>query len=143
MINKKQNAQLFDYKDYNGDNVMQVWADNLPLQKKDRGRLDSKIDMLERVGDDLPPGLLQNTRCNHILELAANGQVAIRAMLCRGPITMQNEFTFLFGATERDRKYVPRDAPQKADKNRSDLISTKRRCKHARFQKNDHQSIQR
>jgi hypothetical protein len=125
---------LFDFEDANKKNVMQVWADNLPMQKRDRGRLDSKIDMLAQAGDDLPPKLLQPTRSKHIKEIAVNGQVALRAMLCRGPSNMKSEFTFLFGATEQNRKYVPRDAPEKADSHRGDLIlNPNRRCKHEKF----------
>jgi hypothetical protein len=117
---------------------MQDWADSLPMQKRDRGRLDSKIDMLVRAGDKLPPGLLQNTRCKHIMELTINGQVALRPMLCRGPgpFSMQSEFTFLCGAVERDVKYVPSDAPERAEERRLDLLAhADKRCKHERFSK--------
>lgn len=130
------NWRLFDYLDSHGSNVMQDWADGLPMQKRDRGRLDSKIDMLAIAGDQLPPGLLQNTRCRHIMELAVNGQVALRPMLCRGPFVMQSEFTFLFGVIERDRRYVPHDAPERAEANRLDLLShAEKRCEHERFSK--------
>jgi hypothetical protein len=130
------NRSLFDYLDSHGRNVMQDWADNLPMQKRDRGRLDSKIDMLAIAGDDLPPGLLQNTRCRHIMEIAVNGQVALRPMLCRGPFAMQREFTFLFGAVERDRKYEPKDAPERGEANRLDLLADEeKRCEHERFNK--------
>jgi len=68
------------------------------------------------------------------MHLVVNGKVALRPMLCRGPEDMTNEFTFLLGATERDRKYLPRNAPMLADKNRKDLILTpKNRCRHERF----------
>lgn len=127
---------LFDYLDSQGRNVMQYWADSLPMQKRDRGRLDSKIDMLAIAGDDLPTGLLQPTRHRHIKELAVNGQVALRAMLCHGPFAMRSEFTFLCGAVERDVKYVPSDAPKKAEARRLDLLAhADKRCKHERFSK--------
>jgi len=133
---------LYDFLDLGGRNVIQDWADNLPMQKRDRGRLDSKIDLLANHGDDLPPRLLQPTRMKHVMEIAVNGQVAIRLMLCRGPFDMAGEFTFLLGATERDRKYVPREAPQKADKNRTQLLSYKnQRCNHERFNKENKESI--
>lgn len=50
------------------------------------------------------------------------GEVALRPMLCRGPFA-QSEYTFLFGAVERDRRYVPLDAPRRAEANRLDLIN--------------------
>jgi hypothetical protein len=127
---------LFDYKDSNGINVMQFWAIQMCMQKRDRGRLDSKIDLLARVGDNLPPKLLHPTRCKYIMHLMVNGEVALRPMLCRGPFNHQREFTFLFGTTERDRKLVQRDAPERAEQNRNDLIRhPENRCKHERFRK--------
>jgi hypothetical protein len=140
MIITFKRFNLFDF--YTGGNVIQDWADELPLQKKDRGRLDSKIDLLAKHGDDLPPKLLQPTRSRHIMEIAVNNQIAIRVMLCRGPFLMNNEFTFLFGATEKNRKYKPKDAPERADKNRGDLIlNPNQRCKHEQFNKSSEESI--
>jgi len=125
---------LFDFND--GRNVIKDWADGLPMQKRDRGRLDSKVDMLAKAGDDLPPRLLQPTKSRHIMELALNGQMILRLMLCRGPFSMKNEFTFLFGAVEKNRKYIPKDAPERADGNRTDLIlNPSKRCKHEQFSK--------
>lgn len=136
MIITNQKINLFDFKDSDGENVIQCWADRFPLQKKDRGRLDSKIDMLESAGDNLPPKLLTPTKVRHIMELVVNGQVAFRLMLCRGPFDVKSEFTFLFGATEKDRKYIPKDSPKIADRNRANLISNpSQRCKHGRFNK--------
>lgn len=141
MIIYLRNKQLFDYKDSIG-NVMQLWADGIPMQKRERARLDMRIDLLERVEDDLPPGLLHNTKCKHIMHLVVNGQVTLRPMLCRGPSDMKKEFTFLFGATERDRKYVPRNAPDEAEKNRIELtLDIRRRCKHERFSRDSETSI--
>jgi hypothetical protein len=125
-----------------GNNVMQLWADNLPMQKKDRGRLDSKIDLLERAKDNFLPGLLHRTRCKHIMHLVVNGKVALRPLLCRGPF-VQNEFTFLYGTTEKDRKFVQKDAPERAEWNRADLVcNPTRRCKHVRFSTDPQEGIQ-
>lgn len=133
--------KIFDYKDLKG-NVMQRWADKMPMQKRERAKLDLRIDLLERVEDNLPPGLLHNTNCKHIMHLVVNGQVALRPMLCRGPNNTNNEFTFLIGATERDRKYIPRDAPKRADENRADLIENPhKRCDHERFGEIDKEII--
>ena len=87
--------KLFDYKDSNDYNAIQVWAKET-LQMRDRGRLDSKIDLLERAETNLLPGLLHPTtkQTKHIMHLVVNGQVAIRPMLCRGTIDFHNEFTF-------------------------------------------------
>ena len=57
MIIILQKAFLFDFTDPDGNNVIQVWADELPLQKRTRAKIESKIDMLAKAGDDLPPKL--------------------------------------------------------------------------------------
>jgi hypothetical protein len=130
------NIKLFDYTDTKDRNVMQKWAKKISLGKRDRARLDSKIDMLLIARSDLPPGLLQNTKNRHILELAVNGQRALRPMLCRGPFDMNGEFTFLLGAIEKDVKYIPADALVRADNNRDSLLNKNGgRCTHERFKK--------
>lgn len=130
-----EKCRLLDYLDSRGRNVMQAWADRLGLNQKMRGRLDAKIDMLASIGDGLSPELLQNTKSKHIMEMAVNSrQLALRPMLCRGPFDMQGEFTFLFGAIEKNRKYIPSDAPARANANRDDLlVNPGKRCEHERF----------
>lgn len=131
----KELRNLFDYKDSNG-NIMQIWATQMCMQKRERARLDNRIDILRRVEHDLPPGLLHPTRFPQIKELVVNGPVALRPMLCFGPFDLDKECTFLFGTIERDRKLVDRSAPQKAQQNREDLIRhPDNRCKHERFAK--------
>lgn len=132
-MNKRYN--IFDYLDRRGRNVMQEWANKISLQNRDRARLDLKIDMLSMHGDELLPQTLQSTKSKHILELTVNGKVALRPMLCRGPVKMNDEFTFLLGVTERDRKYVPSDALERAEKNRLDLQENpkNKRCFHEEF----------
>ena len=128
-------VDIFDYIDRKRRNVMQAWAKKAKIPKRDLARLDLKIDMLTMHGDDLLPQVLQNTKNKHILELTVNGKVALRPMLCRGPIKKDSEFTFLLGATERDNKYVPNNALEKAEGNRLDLIENPKdkRCFHERF----------
>lgn len=131
--------ELFDYLDERGGNMMQGWA--LGLGEGQRARLDLRVEVLERAGEELPPKLLTPTsgkpKQRHILEMPIKGEVALRPMLCRGPFFIKKEFTFLFGAVERDRKYVPRDAPKRAEANRLDLITRgeEGREKHKRFSK--------
>jgi hypothetical protein len=142
MIIFLQNVYLYDFIDLHNRSVVHEWADGLPMQKRERGKLDSKIDMLEKEGDNLPPGLLQPTRCRHIKEIAVKGGVAIRIMLCRGPFDMKREFTFLYGCTEKNRKYVPKDSPERAEGNRIELeANEKRRCIHEDFNKQTSGSI--
>lgn len=128
--------KIYDYIDNRMRNIMQKWAESLSLSQKERAKIDMKIDMLESTGSDLAPGLLQDTKIKHIKEIAINGHRALRPLLCRGPIDMQVEFTLLSGAIEKDRKYIPTDALQKADNNRNNLLNgTGGRCEHERFKK--------
>lgn len=114
--------QLFDYLDSRGRNVIHAWA--LDLEEEQRARLDLKIDILQRAGEDTPKLLTPTSgrpRQRHIWEIPIKGSVALRPMLCLGPFA-KGEYTFLFGAVERDRIYVPLDAPRRAEANRLDLI---------------------
>ena len=133
------NTRLYDYRDSTGINIMQRWADEMLLSKKIRGRLDSKIDTLAIAGAEFPPGLVhptKNKHYKHIFHLVFKGEVALRPMFCRGPVNPQEEFTFLFGAIEKDRKYVPKDTLARTEQNRQDLISNpQHRCEHERFGK--------
>lgn len=122
--------QLYDYLDSDGNNVIKIWADK-ELQSRDRGKLSRKLDMLEQNGPNLSTDLLSDTHIRTIKKLRINGEVAIRLMLCRGPIDHQGEFTLLFGAKEQNRKLVPRDAEQRAEDNRQEIINNPlRRCIH-------------
>lgn len=136
-MNINGHYQLFDYLDSRGRNIMQKWSSN--LDREQRARLDLKIDMIERAGNDAPQLLTPTSgkpRQRHILEIPLKGKVALRPMLCRGPFA-KGEFTFLFGAVEQDSIYVPLDAPKRADVNRRDLIKRGEtgREKHKRFSK--------
>src|SRR3989337_209786 len=127
--------QLYDYIDSNGGNSIKEWVAG--LQKKDLAKLNSKLDMLENYGPGLPTGLLTDTKEKKIREIVVNGEVAIRLLICRGPIDMFSEFTLLFGAFERDREYVPKNALKKATECRKDIINDpqNKRCKHERITK--------
>ena len=134
--------QLFDYLDSRDRNVMQEWANGLPMSQKDRSRLDLRIDLLKKEGNNLFPKMLQSTRQRHIMEIAVNGRVALRPLLCRGPFAIQDEYTFLFGTVEQNRKYVPRDALNKAEAHRLYLIAhPRKRCKHEEFVKETEEGI--
>ncbi|MBU4232817.1 MAG: hypothetical protein L6277_08415 [Desulfobacterales bacterium] len=134
---------LFDFLDSRDRNVMQEWAS--VFSEEQRARLDLKIDVLERAGDDAPKLLTPTSgkpRQRHILEIPMKGKVALRPMLCRGPFA-RGEFTLLFGAVERDRVYVPLNAPLRAEANRLDLITRgdKGRENHKRFGKENKELV--
>ena len=125
---------IYDYLDSRGKSVIQEWADDIRIEKRDRAKLDEKVDLLKQHGPDLPPGLLSNTKSKKIKKLRVTGKMAFRPLLCRGPIDNEEEFTFLQGAVERNRRYDPGDAVERAEQNREEVIrSPSRRREHERL----------
>lgn len=123
--------KLYDYLDNRGVNDFQSWS--LTLQTRDRARLSQKLLMLEKVGSNLPPGLLAGPIKGHIYKMRINGQVALRPLLCKGPISNDEEFTLLKGASEKDRKFIPLNALDIAVTRREEIIADPtRRCDHVR-----------
>jgi hypothetical protein len=125
--------RLYDYVDHRGDNDFKRWS--LGLQSSDRARLSQKLGMLQKLGPDLPPSLLAGPIKHHahIYKMRINGQVALRPLLCKGPISNDEEFTLLMGATERDREWQPRNAPAIAGVRRTEILGDlTRRCDHVR-----------
>lgn len=113
--------RLFDYRDARNENIILNWLND--LQKPDRARMDRKLQALQDNGPNLSSELLSDTPSRHIKKIRLNGRVAPRLLLCRGPVVMDGEFTLLFGATERDRKFVPPNAIGIADENRDRVVA--------------------
>lgn len=123
--------RLFDYTDGNGNNDIKAWTKE--LEKIQRAKLNAKLDMLEKHGPDLFPHVLTDTPTPGIQKLRVKGNVQLRPMLCKGPIN-GNEFTLLIGATERDSRFVPDKADEKANDRKSIIIGNpNRRCPHERI----------
>jgi hypothetical protein len=103
-------------------------------KKAERIKLNQKLDMLENSGPNLTTGLLSDSKLSHIKKIRIKGRVAIRLMLCKGPIDNKKEFTLLFGAIEKDNKLTPKDAEQRAETRRQEIIQApnSRRCLHER-----------
>jgi hypothetical protein len=96
--------------------------------------LNQKLDMLALNGMDLAPHLLAGPikRTGHIYKLVIHADVMLRPMLCKGPFEMDQEFTLLLGAIEKQSKLVP--DPAYAVENREILLKDrKRRIPHARY----------
>jgi hypothetical protein len=110
--------RVYDFIDANGQNVIEAWL--AALDKSLRARMRSKLDMLLKIDSDFPPKMLTDTNNPQIKELVVNSKEALRLLMCKGPHPhlKNEEFTLLFGACERDRKYVPRNSLELADVNR-------------------------
>lgn len=125
--------KIFDYVSARGTNEIKKWTGR--LEKAHRIRLNQKLDMLEKVGPELPPQLLAGPIFDHIYKLRiTSNNVQLRPMLCKGPINQEKEFTLLLGAFEVGDEFQPKDAPQRAASNREAVIDDpkRRRCRHER-----------
>jgi hypothetical protein len=124
--------KLYDYVNEKGVNEFREWTKT--LQKNDLAKLNAKLDMLRRE-PELPPNLLAGPIDGlPIYKIRVNGQVALRPMLCKGPVNNEKEFTLLFGAKEQNRVLVPSDAVIQAAARRVEVKSfpAKRRVDHER-----------
>ncbi|MGH2508995.1 MAG: hypothetical protein ACRDHZ_16560 [Ktedonobacteraceae bacterium] len=130
--------RIYDFIDEGGENVIDAWLDG--IDKTLRGRVAQKLDALMTVETELPPKMLTDTKYPQIKELRINSKEALRLLLCKGPDPKlkAQEFTLLYGAAERDSKYVPRDALQRAETNR--LLVLKDQNRHRKLRKYDEEA---
>lgn len=114
--------KLFEYTDARGVRVIKDWV----LDSAVKARLNQRLDMLRRMGPEVPPGLVSGPGIGghiHIRKMKVKGNVQLRPMLCKGP-GAGDEFTFLERATERDGKIVPSSAPDSADERRREVVDS-------------------
>lgn len=97
---------LFDYLDSSGHNSIKSWTES--LQKTDRAKLHERLDKLAKHGDALIPRILTGTTVAGISKLRIHGRVQLRPLLCKGPISVDEEYTLLAGAKEVQDKLTPR-----------------------------------
>jgi hypothetical protein len=123
---------LYDYVNQRPENEFRIWSSG--LQKHELAKLNARLDLLEQHGPELLPKMLAGPIRGqpHLYKLVINGRIALRPILCKGPVDMQREFTLLMGATERGFEWVPRDAPASAEVLRQHVIDdpSHRRCLH-------------
>ena len=120
--------EVYEFLDNRNDRVIVRWVHKSQIQKRARILLDQKIDLLRAHGPDLPPELLSTGPIDggHIYKLKVRGPVMLRPLLCRGPVSMDAEYTFLQGAIERGNVLPPGDVA-KAEENRQTLIANEKR----------------
>ena len=123
---------MYDYVDDGDANDFARWCRQ--LQSPDLARLNRKLKMLADNGPDLGPKLLAGPLKGyaHIYKIIVNGRVALRPLLCKGPIDNDHELTLLKGAFESDWEWVPSNARETAVIRRQEVIddSDARRCDH-------------
>jgi hypothetical protein len=123
--------KIYDYRDRRQANIINAWLKG--LQKPERIRMQKRIDLLRDNGHELCPGLagpLKESR--HLYKIRVNGRVAPRLFFCKGPITIESEYTLLWGAFETDDE-LPEGTIEVAEQNRLEVIAnSERRCVHER-----------
>ncbi len=126
---------LWDYVSPRGENLITRWADDERLGKKDRARLNQRIDRLAQIDFKLAIGtkLLNGPLRKEIYKLIVHGQVMMRPLLCRGPFRKEMEYTFLLGAVEVNWKLPPGCLKDAALNRESILADRNRRCLHVTF----------
>ena len=117
---------LYDYRSARGENNVLEWCKR--LQKSELARLNQKLDLLAEKGHELSPGLLAGPLrgWKHLYKIRVNGSVAVRLIVCKGPIRMEQEYTILFGAFERDDE-LPAGILETADDCRQQVIKDQNR----------------
>jgi hypothetical protein len=115
--------EIYEFLDNRGERVIVRWARKARVQKRARILLDQKIDLLREHGPDLPPELLSPGPIDggHIYKLKVRGSVMLWPLLCKGPFSMDAEYTLLQGAIERGDVLPPGDVA-KAEENRQALM---------------------
>lgn len=123
---------IFDYVNARGENEFKIWTED--LQKRQRTKLNQKLDMLETLGGQLPPRLLSDSGTRGIKKLKIQGNVKLRPLLCEGPVNNHSEYTLLMGAKEIGDRWSPTDAPSTASNKKDEVVAfpNLRRKKHER-----------
>jgi hypothetical protein len=103
-----------------------AWRDRLP--KTERAILDEKMRLIRRNGTNVSclKGPLGKYR--HIYKVRAQGpSIAMRPLLCKGPYSIETEFTVLKPMIEINWKDEPPSAKDDAERRRLEIIADKRR----------------
>lgn len=113
--------KLFNYINDGGENEFKTWTAG--LEKIQRAKLNEKIDKLHLHGDALHPHMLSDTEVPGIQKLRVQGGVKLRPLLCKGPVLIKSEYTFLKGAKEIGSKWSPKNAPRTADSHKIEVAN--------------------
>ena len=127
--------RLWDFLDDRLKNVIIQWVKDEKLTKRDRAILNQKITRLGQEDFDLAikTKLLAGPIHKHVYKMRMKGDVQLRPLLCRGPVSNDTEYTFLLGAVETGGK-LPLGCEEKAKDNRAVVVNdANRRTRHERL----------
>src|SRR5438067_2224994 len=118
------------------DNAIKAWLKDEAVSIAQIAAFQDKIDTLEKSGPDMVPGFISETpvaKDIYKMKIKGNkGMKQLRPMCCRGPFGPK-EYTVLAGAIEKDRKLIPADAVERAQRNRKELVTDPTRRVHERL----------
>jgi len=126
---------IYCFLSHREENVIRRWLDDERITNTQRAIFQAKIDLFERGGPDLNPGLIAGPIAKDIYKMKIKGHkghVQLRPMLCYGPFA-ENEVTLLFGAIEKDFKLIPETCKASAQGNREILLADRRRRRRERI----------
>lgn len=106
----KPKAKVWHYVNDKGVDVIREWASDVP--KRQRVKLQQKIDALIKDGSELSPQLLSDSKQPGIKKIKVQGNPKLRPLLCKVPTEEGEieEWVLLVGAYEVNWDLVPEDA---------------------------------
>lgn len=113
--------KIFHYLDEQARDEFKAWEDK--LQAIHRAKLRQKIDKLMLYGDTLHPHMLTDSGVSGIQKLRVQGSVKLRPLLCRGPLNVFLEYTFLKGAKEIGSRWEPKNARIVAKERKQEVVA--------------------
>lgn len=117
------NREIWEFL-LSGDPVIKTWLRDRHISSRDQAKLDLFLDRLRTLDFSLVNSKWLALAGGKIYKLRLRCENReLRPMLCRGPLPeAPQDYTLLEGALEVGGKLDPKDARERADKNRSDLI---------------------
>jgi hypothetical protein len=126
--------QVFCFVTHRGENIMKEWLRQEKVQRSQIAVFQAKLDIFERGGPDLSPGLISSGPvAKDIFKMKIKGHkghVQLRPMLCYGPFSASSEITLLSGAIEKGFKLIPPTCITDAQGNRRILLADPSRRRH-------------
>lgn len=107
-----------------GDPVIKTWLKDQKISSRDQAKLDLFLDRLRTLDFSLVNSKWLALEGGKIYKLRLRCENReLRPMLCRGPLPQSpQDYTLLQGALEVGGDLHPKDARERADKNRSDVL---------------------
>lgn len=130
----KPKAKVWHYVSEKGVDVIAEWASDVP--KRQKIKLQQKIDALIKDGSELSPLLLSDSKQPGIKKIKVQGNPKLRPLLCKIPTAEGEleEWILLVGAYEINWELVPADAYIDAAIRKKEVLDgNARKTKHKRF----------